>query len=92
MGDKALSVEPHRFDFDIPEPLCYENRDYEFEFVFKSGFTPDQDRPVYHRPKEVENNFRSVGKSTRGVVNFGNNIGWFKFGIRYYDDGGAYTR
>ena len=71
--------------FDVPEPLCYENRDYEFEFSFKSGFTPDKKLPVFHRLSEVEKSFRVKEKIVRGVINFRNNVGWFKLGICYDD-------
>ncbi|MDY0223279.1 MAG: DUF2357 domain-containing protein [Desulfobacterium sp.] len=85
--DNKLPVEAKRSEIEIPEPLCYENRDYEFEFRFKTGYNPDKDNPVINRISEVENSFRSVGSSSRGVINFGNNIGWFKLGIRYFGHG-----
>jgi predicted component of viral defense system (DUF524 family) len=88
--DTELTVESQHFELEIPAPLCYENRDYEFEFTFKSGYRPDKETPVIHRLREVEDSFRSVGKSVRGVINFGNNIGWFKIGLLYHGSGRAY--
>lgn len=89
--DNERSVEAKRSEIKIPGPLCYENRDYEFEFRFRNGYNPDKNRPVINRLSEIENSFRSVGTFSRGVINFGNNVGWFKLGIRYRGDGRTHT-
>lgn len=80
-------VEPKTSEIEIPEPLCYENRDYEFEFRFRKGSLPNRKNPVSHRLKEVESRFRSKDNSVRGVLNFENNIGCFKLGISYSCEG-----
>ncbi len=86
--EQVLDVIKNSCELNIPAPLCYENRDYEFEFKFKNGFIPDKDNPIIHRLNEIENGFRTIGRcSVRGVVNFKNNIGWFKLGLRYHKDG-----
>lgn len=92
-GDESAFFEEHKLSaasgtsaFKIPSPLCYENRDYEFEFRFADSFFTDKEKPVIHRLTEIENSFRATDQRTaRGTVNFKNNIGWFKLGIRYCD-------
>jgi predicted component of viral defense system (DUF524 family) len=85
-GVNSIPIEVKDAEIDIPEPLLYENRDYEFEFTFNNGYTPDSENPVIHRLSEIENCFRTKGQSVRGTLNFGNNIGWFKIGIRYSEN------
>ncbi|QEN07329.1 DUF2357 domain-containing protein [Oceanispirochaeta crateris] len=89
--EQTLYVANNSTEINIPAPLCYENRDYEFEFNFYNGYKPDYMNPIVHRLNEIENGFRTVGQSVvRGVVNFKNNIGWFKLGLRYYKDSKAF--
>jgi len=78
-------------EIKIPSPLCYENRDYEFEFIFKSPHIPDDKHPIVHRLSEVENSFRTIGTSVRGQLNFGNDIGWFRIGVRYHWEDQTFT-
>ena len=84
--------QPLKWDSDkelsLHEPICYENRDYEFEFTFKGkGVKPDPKFAVKHRLKEVEESFRTKRNVVRGVLNFGNNVGQFKFDLSYtYQD------
>lgn len=74
----------------LASPLCYENRDYEFEFTFLNEFMPDADQPIFHRLREVTESFRLVGKSgLRGRLNFGNQVGGFRLGIQYLDKSGT---
>jgi len=71
-------------EIEIPSPLCYENKDYEFEFIFKADSIPNKERPIIHRLSEIEKSFRTIGTSARGLLNFGNDIGWFRIGVHYH--------
>ncbi len=75
----------------LSSPLCYENRDYEFEFTFKKGAEPNSATPVIHHSKNVCDSFRSVGNSIRGVVNFGNSVGQFELVIQFDVAGKVHT-
>jgi uncharacterized protein len=64
----------------LETPIFFENRSYEFEFEFFEGSTSPA---VTHRLNSVQNCFRQIGKLVRGTVNFGNDLGWFKFHINF---------
>lgn len=87
VDENKVLVSAKSSSIKLPQPLCYENRDYEFEFTFKDSCKADRDNPVIHRLSEIENSFRCSREAVRGVVNFGNNVGWFRLGIRYHKDG-----
>ncbi len=74
-----------------PHPLLYENREYEFEFIFPAGSMPDEKKPIIHPLHEIEDGFRCIGNTVRGRINFKNHVGWFRLGIRYQSDGRAVT-
>ena len=67
----------------LKSPIFFENMQYQFEWVF--ACKKIQDAYTEHRLKAVNDAFRFVKPQTvndaprlNGVVNTGNNIGWFK--------------
>ena len=69
---------------DLSDPVFFENRAYEFEFTFCKDVT---DPSVTHRLSMVCDSFRSTGNSIRGTLNLGNDIGWFRLGLEYTQNG-----
>jgi hypothetical protein len=67
----------------LPEVLFFENKLYEFEFVFDDSVNPNVKPAIIHRLSSVEESFHCKQRSLRGSINFGNDIGWFRLGIRY---------
>ena len=67
----------------LPGPVFFENRQYEFDFVFADGSEPAPEPAVRHRLRSVEDAFHKVGRSVRGSINTGNDIGWFRLQLRY---------
>lgn len=68
----------------LKEPIFFENKQYEFEFSFDTSvFNPK----VIHRLVSVEECFREVPNGLRGTINFGNDVGWFKFVLKYHQHG-----
>ncbi|MBK9162149.1 MAG: DUF2357 domain-containing protein [Nitrosomonadales bacterium] len=67
----------------LPEPLFFENKQYEFEFLFKGAVSSGVEPAVIHRLRGVEEGFHYKRGSLRGSINFGNDIGWFRLGVRY---------
>lgn len=68
----------------LPEPLFFENKQYEFEFLFGDGVSRTDEPTVIHRLRGVEEGFHYKRGSLRGSINFGNDIGWFRLGVRYH--------
>ena len=68
---QELSGEPPEARWGYP--VFFENQNYEFEFRL-SGC---QDAYVRHRSQRVIDAFRYESGTLRGVLNFGNDIGWF---------------
>lgn len=67
-------------EIQLSLPIFFENKSYEFDFSNFDGIPKE----INHTLKSVEDCFRVVGKSIRGVINFGNDIGWFRLGIVFY--------
>ena len=65
----------------LNQALFFENRDYEFDFLFHESQRPEP--RVLHRLQAVEDAFHVSGKSLRGTINFGNDVGWFKLRLAY---------
>ena len=68
----------------LAEAVFFENRSYEFEFTFAKGV---RNPTVTHRLNAVQDAFRITGGALRGVINLGNDIGWFRLGLTYQLDG-----
>jgi hypothetical protein len=64
----------------LQEAIFFENRSYEFEFLFTSSIV---DSHISHRLNSIQNAFRDTGNSLRGMINFGNDIGWFRLTLHY---------
>jgi hypothetical protein len=64
----------------LKDPIFFENKLYEFEFAFDEGVSTPS---VLHRLVSIEDSFREVPNGLRGTINFGNDVGWFKFVIKY---------
>jgi hypothetical protein len=64
----------------LQEAIFFENRSYEFEFLFANSVF---DSFISHRLNNIQNAFRDTGKSLRGMINFGNDIGWFRLSLHY---------
>lgn len=65
----------------LPTALFFENKPYDFEFVFSKEVSLSIAPKVLHRLRSVEDSFRIKGRSLRGTINFGNDIGWFRLGV-----------
>lgn len=68
----------------LKDPIFFENKLYEFEFQFHKTVA---EQKVIHRLVAVEESFREVVNGLRGSLNFGNDVGWFKFVLHYLIDG-----
>ena len=77
-----LSARPE--GFSLQDVIFFENRSYEFEF---SLIEPAGGGEIVHRLNSVRDAFRHTGAQLRGTVNFGNDIGWFRLGLRYSFEG-----
>ncbi|MBF0246432.1 MAG: hypothetical protein HQL31_14405, partial [Planctomycetes bacterium] len=78
-ASSSASMNGSLASLDFPEPFLFENRPYEFDFVFTG--TPPDDARISHRLRFVEDSFRFTGKSLRGTINPGNDIGWLKLSL-----------
>jgi hypothetical protein len=70
-------------ELTLPEALFFENKQYEFEFLFPNVMSATATPTIIHRLRSVEEGFHYKRGSLRGSVNFGNDIGWFRLGLRY---------
>ena len=77
-----LAIQPVA-ELALQEPLFFENKQYEFEFLFGDGVGATDEPTVIHRLRSVEEGFHYKRGSLRGSINFGNDIGWFRLGVRY---------
>lgn len=70
---------------DLPEPVFFENKLYDFEFFFRGDQTFPENPLICHRLRAVEESFRysQRSRSLRGSLNFANDIGWFSLQLRY---------
>jgi hypothetical protein len=65
---------------ELRDVVFFENRSYEFEFSFPA---PAANLAIIHRLNSICDAFRPTENKLRGTVNFGNDIGWFRLGLRY---------
>lgn len=83
--DEGLSSE-----LVLPAPVFFENKEYFFEFSFSdlSAFTSKP--KIVHRLVAIEDSFHFSKKSNslHGSINFGNDVGWFRLGLRYISQEG----
>ena len=64
-------------------PLFFENRLYEFEIQFTNKELLEGEPIVVHSLRSIEDAFHYRRGSLRGVINFGNHIGWFRLNFKY---------
>lgn len=65
----------------LPQPIFFENRQYDFEFDFTGNEITEQS--LHHRLKTVEDSFFQSKNLLRGNINTGNDIGWFRLRMTY---------
>ena len=70
-------------ELPLPEALFFENKQYEFEFLFGDDVSASDKPVILHRLRGIEESFHYKRGSLRGSINFGNDIGWFRLGVRY---------
>lgn len=81
-SDMLLPPQPLT-EWALPAPLFFENKQYEFEFLFKGAVSSAVEPAILHRLLGVVESFHYKRGSLRGSINFGNDIGWFRLGVRY---------
>ena len=70
----------------LPEAVFFENKLYDFEFVFSTTVSVSPEPAIIHRLSQIEEAFHFKRKCLRGSINFGNDIGWFRLGVRFKAD------
>lgn len=76
------SIDEKISELSIPAPVFFENRLYEFEFQF-SGSSSTTCPEIIHWRTDVVDAFHPSGNSLRGSINFGNDVGWFRLGLKF---------
>ena len=74
------------------EVLFFENKHYEFEFEFNRPFSEAEQPRLVHRLRNIEDSFHYSRGCLRGMINFGNDIGWFRLAVGYHRDGKPVTQ
>ncbi|MEI7455274.1 MAG: restriction endonuclease-like protein [Nitrosomonadales bacterium] len=69
------------------DAIFFENKQYEFDFLFSSRITQAGEPKIVHRLTGIEESFHYKSGSLRGGINFGNDIGWFRLGVSFILDG-----
>ncbi len=91
-----VSTEQALTELTLTEPLFFENKHYEFEFLFSKSVSETPKPKLVHRLSSIEDNFHYKKKEglalLRGSINFGNDIGWFRLGVRYQGAGRVITQ
>ena len=72
--------------------LFFENKHYEFEFEFNGEFSETEPPRLIHRLSAIEDSFHYSRGCLRGMINFGNDIGWFRLTVSYQRDGKPITQ
>ena len=68
----------------IESPMFFENKLYEFNFLFDDPVALSPEPRVLHRYISVAEAFHLSGRYLRGSINFGNDIGMFRLGLRFF--------
>jgi predicted component of viral defense system (DUF524 family) len=82
-------------ELNFPEVLFFENKLYEFDFQFSAEVETriEAQQPSFlHRSSAVTECFHFSRNCLRGAVNFGNDVGWFRLGLRYFVQGQERTQ
>lgn len=74
----------------LPAPVFFENKEYFFEFSFNDLSEFNSNPKIVHRLVTIEDSFHFSKKSNslHGSINFGNDVGWFRLGLRYTTEDG----
>lgn len=74
-----------------PQALLFENTDYMFELLFKHHADTEPPPQITHKLASIQNSFRTkkIGNQllVSGILNFGNNVGWFSLPFSYHGNG-----
>lgn len=81
VGEKLLSSKPE------DAVLFFENKHYEFEFEFNQQHSEAEQPRLVHRLRVIEDSFHYSRGCLRGIINFGNDAGWFRLTLSYQRDG-----
>lgn len=82
-------------ELNFSEVLFFENKLYEFDFQFAAEVETriEAQQPSFlHRSSAVTECFHFSRNCLRGAVNFGNDVGWFRLGLRYFVRGQERTQ
>lgn len=83
-ADHVLPVSPVS-ELVYPFPVFFENRIYDFEFQFPPCTYRKAEPEIIHWLKSIEDGFRFSRDCLRGSINFGNDVGWFRLGLKFND-------
>lgn len=77
-------------ELHLPAPVFFENKQYNFEFLFDEMVDFSIEPKILHRLATIEDGFHFSKKTRllRGSINFGNDIGWFRLALRYMTTAG----
>lgn len=70
-------------EWPLPSALFFENKQYEFEFIFHEMVSAEPQPVIIHRLRSIEEGFHYKHGVLRGNINFGNDIGWFRLSVCY---------
>ena len=69
----------------LPTPVFFENRIYDFEFQFLPNDPQTSEPKIIHWLNSIGDGFRFTCDCLRGSINFGNDVGWFRLGLKFSD-------
>ena len=92
MPSDEVLTEQAQTELSLSELLFFENKHYEFEFLFDDRVSQLPKPKLVHRLSSIEDSFHYKHSALRGSINFGNDIGWFRLGIRYQVAGRVITQ
>ena len=82
--ETGFTEHDHLDRLTLPKVLFFESKSYEFTIFLNEKFKIKNPK-VLHSLIDVEKRFRyeERSRSLRGSIDFGNNIGWFRFSFSY---------
>src|SRR5450830_466506 len=89
LNEEAGTPEFPQSQLRLPEPVFFENKQYQFTITFSSKFKSDTAPIVKHRLRNIEEAFffDEDSRILSGSIDFSNNVGWFRLGFGYRKDG-----
>jgi len=85
-GERQIIPDAASDQLLLPQPLFFENTEYQFEFVFSDNVSAAIEPKTAHKLQGVNDAFRFStrhGSILQGSINFGNDIGWFRLPLCY---------